>query len=126
VLFGDLDRFKAVNDSYGHAAGDAVLAVVADRLRATLGPADVLARLGGDEFTVLVAGGGAHAQQTAKELVAAVEEPIAVGEATVTLGLSVGIAVAGPDSTADQLLMQADMALYDAKRSGGGVRVAGA
>jgi diguanylate cyclase (GGDEF)-like protein len=125
VLFCDLDRFKPVNDSYGHATGDAVLVVVADRFRASLGATDVLARLGGDEFTVLVDGDEAEARRRAEVLVAAIDEPIDVGETTVTLGLSVGIAVATSEVTADELLLQADVALYEAKRAGGGVRVAG-
>jgi diguanylate cyclase (GGDEF)-like protein/PAS domain S-box-containing protein len=126
VAFCDLDRFKPVNDTFGHSAGDAVLVEVADRLRRTLRGGDELARLGGDEFTVLLRDvpDGAAAAHVGERLLAAVAEPFALpgGDVpvSVTVGLSVGIALWSAGATADGLLAAADAALYDAKRAGGG------
>jgi diguanylate cyclase (GGDEF)-like protein/PAS domain S-box-containing protein len=123
VAFCDLDDFKPVNDTYGHSAGDAVLVQVADRLRLSLRTGDELARVGGDEFTVLlrnVADAGAATHVTDR-LLATVREPFdAPGDGKVQLGLSVGVALTSPGSTADELLAQADAALYEVKRAGGG------
>jgi diguanylate cyclase (GGDEF)-like protein/PAS domain S-box-containing protein len=121
VAFCDLDGFKAVNDVHGHAAGDEVLVQVARRLAATLRSGDELARMGGDEFTVLWRGvtGQAAAEQAAERLLAAMAEPFTVGDATVQVGISVGIALAQRGVTADGLLSAADAALYDAKKRGG-------
>jgi diguanylate cyclase (GGDEF)-like protein len=129
VAFCDLDRFKPVNDTFGHSAGDAVLVEVADRLRRTLRTGDELARLGGDEFTVLLrdVGDASAAAPVAERLLAAVREPFAVPSGDpVEVGLSVGLALWSEGATADGLLASADEALYEAKRVGGGVvRVSG-
>ena len=123
VAFCDLDKFKPVNDSFGHSAGDAVLIEVAARLRAALRAGDQLARLGGDEFTVLLRGvrDDAAARHVADRLLQTVREPFVLpnGEA-VTIGLSIGIAMWRPGATADGLLSEADDALYVSKRTGGG------
>lgn len=122
VAFCDLDGFKAVNDNHGHTRGDVVLIDVAERLRASLRVGDELARMGGDEFTVLVRNvpDVEAAHHVVERLLAAVAEPFPVEDEEVTLGLSIGIALAAPDSTADSLLNRADEALYAVKRGGGG------
>ena len=120
VLFIDLDHFKIINDSLGHAAGDDLLATVAQRLRHTLRPGDILARFGGDEFVVLctnVLGIGA-VSEIAQRLIAAVAEPILVGDDEVFVTASLGIAVATKDDTSETLLRHADAAMYQAKQDG--------
>jgi diguanylate cyclase (GGDEF)-like protein len=114
VAFCDLDGFKRLNDTRGHAAGDAVLVEVADRLRATLRTGDEVARMGGDEFTVLYRrlASADEAAVVGTRLVAAVEGA--------GVGMSVGIALARPGMTADDLLQAADAAVYASKRAGGG------
>ena len=121
VAFCDLDGFKQVNDTFGHGAGDAVLVGVADRLRATLRAGDELARMGGDEFTILWRriASPREAQVVGDRLVTAIEAAFDVPGGQATLGISVGIALARPGMTADELLQDADAAVYDAKRAGG-------
>ena len=121
VAFCDLDQFKPVNDRFGHSAGDGVLVEVADRLRACLRTGDELARIGGDEFTVLLRNvpDPAKALHVAERLLATVRQPFHVGDEVITLGLSVGIALAHPGMTADSLIADADAALYEVKRAGG-------
>jgi diguanylate cyclase (GGDEF)-like protein len=97
VIYLDLDRFKPINDTYGHSAGDAVLMAVADRLRRGVRCRDLVARLGGDEFAVLRVGlDPAGQRELADRLVAAIGEPIEVEGQHLTVGGSVGLA-----STAD-------------------------
>jgi diguanylate cyclase (GGDEF)-like protein len=120
LLFLDLDGFKAVNDRYGHAVGDAVLRTVASRLRSCVRPSDTVARMGGDEFVVLAEG---TTQLGLEPLVARLEvvlsEPIAVGDLTLDVGVSVGVAVStGGEADAAGLLAEADRAMYAAKRDG--------
>ena len=121
LMYVDLDNFKPVNDRHGHAAGDVVLRVVAERLRACLRPVDLAARLGGDEFAVIVSPAcpAAEARDIAQRIVDAVSEPIDVGGASVTVGCCVGVASwpADGETTADAL-GAADRALYAAKRGG--------
>ena len=120
VLFCDLDAFKAVNDSLGHAQGDQLLARVAERLRAVLRPGDTLARLGGDEFAVLLED-GVDPAQTASRLVDAMRLPFGVGGTELSVTMSVGIAALDPGAVTpdlDALLSHADVAMYAAKRSG--------
>ncbi|MBU2669061.1 GGDEF domain-containing protein [Actinoplanes bogorensis] len=113
VLLVDLDGFKAVNDTMGHAAGDALLIAVADRLRGSLRTGDVPARLGGDEFAVLLTEcTPEEAEQTAARILEALS---AAGAAA-----SIGIAAAGPDTVVSSLLREADVAMYAAKRQGKG------
>lgn len=124
VLAVDLDDFKAVNDQYGHAAGDAVLVTSAQRMKQLLRESDVIARLGGDEF-VIVLGQVEHAdavREVAGRLVGSLCQPIPLaGGGTARIGASVGVAMCCTDGeTLDDLLKQADAALYAAKREGKG------
>ena len=120
----DLDRFKAVNDQFGHLAGDAALAQIGDRLRAVAMVATTLARVGGDEFALIVTG-PALAERSrilAATIVTALASPIVTRWATVQLGSSVGIALAPDDGdTTEELRQHADLALYRAKQQGRGV-----
>jgi diguanylate cyclase (GGDEF)-like protein len=122
ILMLDLDRFKNVNDSLGHAAGDALLSQVAMRLRSALRGEDVLARLGGDEFAIIQAGQHdqrAHAIDLAGRLSRLIAEPFQLPGHQVEIGTSIGIAMApehGDDR--EQLLKKADLALYRSKSAG--------
>ncbi len=123
VLWIDLDHFKAVNDTLGHAVGDATLRRAADRLSACVRESDVVARLGGDEFVVLQpdVGNAADAADVARRIVAAFAEPFPVDGHLVTLGASIGIAVSPADGAQAALLLRsADTALYRAKADGRG------
>lgn len=119
VLFMDVDRFKLVNDSLGHAVGDELLARVAERLSWELRSDDVLARQGGDEFVVLLRRASPVAAQTiAERMCAVVREAFDVGDHQLTTTLSVGIAASTPGTNIETLLRDADVALYRAKDSG--------
>ncbi len=124
----DLDRFKEVNDTFGHAAGDALLAVVARRLteasRERLGAEpDVVARLGGDEFAVsLAAGSQAQALDAARRMVDAIASRYEIDDVRLSVGVSAGVAFDGEGTTAiPELLRRADLAMYAAKGAGGRV-----
>ncbi len=120
VLFLDLDRFKEINDSFGHAAGDSLLCKVADILSHQLREVDTVARVSGDEFVILLENTqiGAAAK-IAKKLQSALAEPMTVGEHEVSVNASIGIAMAPKDGDdADILLKNADAALYRAKERG--------
>ena len=121
VLFLDLDRFKIVNDSLGHSAGDRLLVAVADRLSATMGPTDVVARFGGDEFTILCHNVTSEetAELVAERLAEAIARPVALIEGEVFVTASVGIALSGGAAdTPETLLRHADAAMYRAKELG--------
>jgi diguanylate cyclase (GGDEF)-like protein len=121
VLFLDLDGFKAVNDRFGHAAGDVVLKVVATRLTETLRESDTVARLGGDEFVVIGAGiATLHDAHTfADRIMTAIQEPIMDGDQTYRLSASIGVSFYPMDGTEmNALIERADIALYTAKHSG--------
>jgi diguanylate cyclase (GGDEF)-like protein len=125
LLFVDLDGFKKVNDTFGHAAGDAVLRTVGDRMQAEVRAGDLVARLGGDEFVVLLdpLEEAELAVRVGDRLVAAISRPIALGPVgpEVRVGASVGVAVSTEDELdADALLSQADAAVYRAKADGRG------
>jgi diguanylate cyclase (GGDEF)-like protein len=123
VVTFDLDSFKQVNDTQGHAAGDALLKAFGARLLAVARRHDTVARLGGDEFAMLVRGvaGEAGVRPLLHRLLAALKEPVDVGGARVVLRASMGVAFAPRDGTdVDDLLNHADIALYSAKRAGGG------
>ena len=121
LMFIDLDEFKAVNDGLGHGAGDRLLTVIGNRLRATLSPQVVLARLGGDEFAVIAPDETdcVILNRMAEEMIHAACEPVLIDHHVVTVGASIGIAVAPHHGreTAD-LLRRADLALYRAKALG--------
>jgi len=123
LLFVDLDGFKAVNDTLGHAAGDEVLKEVAKRLQAIIGADDVVARLGGDEFAILHLSNAPRdtAGALAARLIASLAGRYGVLGHHVFIGASVGVAVATTGAeTADELLKQADLAMYQAKNEGRG------
>jgi len=122
VLFADIDRFKWVNDTYGHSAGDELLIAVAQRLSALIRPGDTLARLSGDEFVLLCED---LKHETDVEILAARMEtafdaPFVVGNSEISVTASVGIAYAGSGEAVNpDLVMNADIAMYQAKRGGG-------
>lgn len=124
LLMTDLDGFKEVNDTLGHAAGDALLCHVADQIRAVCASAVTAARLGGDEFIILLPGGSTEASLTAERLIAAVQTPFRYHDSPVIIGASTGIA-SYPDHGEDPSAMMsaADLALYRAKASGKGCSV---
>jgi diguanylate cyclase (GGDEF)-like protein/PAS domain S-box-containing protein len=115
VLLIDLNGFKQINDTYGHAAGDEVLRHVAALLRDSAGTADVPARLGGDEFAVLAGGDPAAAGRLAGRLRTALAEPARIGGRDLVVGASIGLAT-GPAAGADQLLNAADLRMYEEKQ----------
>jgi diguanylate cyclase (GGDEF)-like protein len=122
VLFVDLDRFKGINDVYGHSVGDKLLVAVAERLSAVLRPGDTLARMSGDEFVILCEDldGKAHVAEIAARIGNAIAAPLVLSGHQVDITASVGIAFAGPgDQLSEQLLEDADTAMYQAKRKGG-------
>jgi diguanylate cyclase (GGDEF)-like protein len=127
VLIIDLDRFKDVNDSLGHAIGDQLLAQVGPRLRAALLPDDTIARLGGDEFAVLLPTAGQDgARGVAERLAEALDEPFGVDGLDLYVEASIGIAVSHRDGRSETesiegLLREADIAMYRAKREGTGI-----
>ncbi|HEX6678877.1 MAG TPA: EAL domain-containing protein [Actinomycetes bacterium] len=121
VLFVDLDDFKRVNDSLGHAAGDALLVTVAERLRASLRPDDTAARLGGDEFAVLLETADADgAALVAQRIITHLAEPFDLGGTTVLVRASIGIALTSTGRHDADLLRDADVAMYVAKTAGKG------
>ncbi len=123
VLFLDLDDFKTVNDSLGHAVGDRLLTLVAERLRGCLRPADTAARLGGDEFAILLEElrNPDDAAAVADRMITALRAPFTVDGTRVLIHASIGVVIATPDrNSADELLRDADIAMYRAKASGKG------
>ena len=122
VLYVDLDGFKDVNDTWGHAAGDEVLQVVGRRLAAAVRPGDTVARFGGDEFLILCERltSREEAADVAQRLLDTISVPVSGHAGPVDISASVGIAVAGnPSDTSTGLVDAADQAMYQAKRAGG-------
>lgn len=122
LLFIDLDGFKNVNDTFGHAVGDQLLVQVAARLRGCVRASDMVGRLGGDEFVLLLTDNpnAEQAEQIADKVIGAISQPYDVPNAHPVLGTSIGIALYPTHAkAADQLLIVADTAMYMAKRSGG-------
>ncbi len=121
VLFLDLDRFKLINDGYGHQAGDRLLVEIAHRLRRAVRPGDTVARLGGDEFTVLIPdlSGQSEAISVAQRIHDSLEKPFQIGEQEVFTTASTGIAVSSTRyDSPDEILRDADIAMYHAKAAG--------
>jgi diguanylate cyclase (GGDEF)-like protein/PAS domain S-box-containing protein len=120
VLFFDLDDFKTINDSLGHRAGDALLQGIAARIDPLLRPTDTAARLGGDEFAVLLDGvdGTTQAQAIAQRILDALRDPFTIDERKLNVTASVGIALNDGSVQADELLRNADIAMYAAKADG--------
>lgn len=124
LLFLDLDRFKDVNDTLGHPVGDLLLLSVAERLAACVADTECVARLGGDEFAVLCLGQEQprHAEALSARIIELLSRPYFIQGRPITISASIGIAVANdPDTDADTLLKQADLALYQSKAQGRGV-----
>jgi diguanylate cyclase (GGDEF)-like protein len=123
VILIDLDKFKAVNDLHGHAAGDAVLCSISDRLRALLPPGSIAARLGGDEFAAVVDLGGdpETVGRLCKLIIAELVKPVAWGNSRLEVGATIGIAMrSDEDVGSEALLHAADIAMYEAKKEGRG------
>jgi diguanylate cyclase (GGDEF)-like protein/PAS domain S-box-containing protein len=119
VLFVDVDDFKTVNDTLGHAAGDELLVTIAARLTADVREDDVVARLGGDEFAVLLAtADAARLREVADRLLEGMRRPLDLAGTAVTVTASIGGALGTPGATAEHLLHSADAAMYRAKRGG--------
>jgi diguanylate cyclase (GGDEF)-like protein len=119
VLFLDLDGFKAINDDLGHAAGDELLVAFSERLRGNVRPEELPARLGGDEFAVLIESGGKDvAEDVAQRLVLAVRNPFSIQGRRLSVRLSIGIATATGPVGVEELLANADLAMYAAKADG--------
>jgi diguanylate cyclase (GGDEF)-like protein/PAS domain S-box-containing protein len=116
LLFCDVDRFKQVNDRYGHAAGDQLLVELARRLRALAGPGDVVARLGGDEFVLLHPGADEAALTAlACQVEAAMGAPVRTPAGALPIGISIGSALGRAGEDPDELMARADRAMYGAK-----------
>jgi diguanylate cyclase (GGDEF)-like protein/PAS domain S-box-containing protein len=128
LLLADLDDFKDINDTYGHALGDTVLIEVAERLRRAVRLEDTISRLGGDEFAILIeeTKGEDDGSRAAERIMEALAEPILIGDVEVfahaSIGIATGSATGGgsetPEQLAGQLLIDADLAMYEAKRQG--------
>jgi diguanylate cyclase (GGDEF)-like protein len=123
LLFADLDDFKLINDSFGHAMGDRLLRAIGERLLGCVPAGDLVARLGGDEFAVLLEHRAADAELIGHRMLAALREPFLLDGRTVAAGASIGLVLpeaADRDLTADTLLRRADAAMYAGKRRGKG------
>jgi len=119
ILWLDLDRFKQINDTLGHATGDAVLRTISHRLSVMHERGGRIARFGGDEFIVtLPVRDEAEAMATAEELIAAIRQPVHINNVQVDISGSIGISISGDASDSDELLRHADVALYEAKAAG--------
>jgi len=121
VMFIDLDRFKDVNDRFGHAAGDSLLQQAAERIRSCLRPSDLVARLGGDEFTVMLLGVSRleDAVRLAERVVATLARPYMIADELTFTSASLGVTLYPDDgATVETLLRNADQAMYEAKRAG--------
>ncbi|NDW02962.1 diguanylate cyclase domain-containing protein [Jiella pacifica] len=126
LMLLDLDRFKQVNDTLGHPAGDALIRAVGARLRQAAPDGATVARLGGDEFAILTPRmAPAHVATLCETIIAAIGQPFEIHGAEADVGVSIGVAAIGRAATPDVMIRRADRALYRAKRAGGGFSVAG-
>ncbi|WP_062120643.1 bifunctional diguanylate cyclase/phosphodiesterase [Aureimonas sp. AU40] len=121
LLLLDLDRFKPVNDTYGHAVGDLLLIEVASRLTEIAGPDGFVSRLGGDELALLVYGDLEKAMAVATQVLQAIALPFRIGEITLNIGCSIGMCCTDDARDAAELMQFSDIALYESKRNGRGV-----
>ena len=120
VIFLDLDNFKVVNDSLGHIAGDELLVNVGRHLSSLFREIDTVARLGGDEFTILIedADGLRQVLKVTERIMAALKEPMMIGQRPVTITASIGVALGGVAASAEDVIRHADLAMYTAKGKG--------
>jgi diguanylate cyclase (GGDEF)-like protein len=120
LMLMDVDMFKRVNDSLGHAAGDLLLAAYAKRLKGAVRESDFVARLGGDEFTIVAEGlkGAEDATPIAEKVLAAMRDPLELDGHSVTASASIGVALYREGDTLKTLMHRADVALYEAKGAG--------
>lgn len=120
LLTIDLDEFKSINDSFGHSAGDQLLVELSRLLRSAVREDDVVAHIGGDVFVLALRGGSAQAADVARGILSLLEAPISIGSIATKVSASIGIVNAGVRRTAEELLRNADLAMYAAKAKGGG------
>ncbi|WP_298962336.1 PAS-domain containing protein [uncultured Roseibium sp.] len=119
LLLLDLDRFKPVNDTFGHDVGDEILKQVAERMKACVRSTDLIARLGGDEFAIILNCTGEHTAEIAARIVSNIERPFSALGHTVSIGVSVGISpIFGETEDVSPIIKQADIALYEVKKNG--------
>lgn len=125
LMFLDLDRFKSINDTYGHDVGDLVLRTFSARISACVRKVDTVCRLSGDEFTVLLEDihDADEARLVAERILASMTEPVPHGGHALLLGVSIGVAILADGESAASLLKRADEAMYAAKQAGGGANV---
>lgn len=117
IFYMDLDRFKPINDNYGHKTGDIVLKTIASRFTENLRKEDIVSRIGGDEFIAVIKGNKKRWTAVAEKIITAVNEPIILNEGEVSVGVSIGITVFPQgELSEEQLISNADEAMYDAKR----------
>ncbi|MBA3669439.1 MAG: EAL domain-containing protein [Sphingomonas sp.] len=124
IMFLDLDGFKPVNDTFGHPKGDAVLRAVAKRLVDQVGPDGYVGRMGGDEFAIVITDGQSRqkVEQLGDRIIASIKEPYQIDQTEIRIGVSIGGAFGPIDgATVDDLILKADLALYQAKDSGRGM-----
>ncbi|MCY7386998.1 MAG: diguanylate cyclase [Burkholderiales bacterium] len=119
LLWLDIDHFKSINDNHGHPAGDAVIRIFAERLRACVREDDMVARLGGDEFVVLIENAAPEAvENVAQKLLGIMQQPISTGDKKLHVAASIGVAYSAHAESSEQLMHLADHALYAAKGAG--------
>ena len=118
VMFVDIDHFKTVNDTKGHAVGDAVLVAAATRIESCVRVSDTVARLGGDEFGIILEGVSERARAVARRIVEAMQAPVHTGQGEVVASVSVGVAAAMPNDDVETVVRHADTAMYQAKARG--------
>ncbi|MFD1239256.1 diguanylate cyclase domain-containing protein, partial [Latilactobacillus sakei subsp. carnosus] len=120
LLFLDLDKFKIINDTLGHKAGDELLCEVAVRLNNAVALSDVISRWGGDEFLIMMTEDVTEdrVSSLAMAILESMREPVTLTDKPVNVATSIGMAISTPDITAEKLIQQADMAMYWAKQNG--------